>query len=76
MVTLGCSTDTDIWGIQWPSTTNGSTAVHNCYMSKGIYVSYVTAQLYSTCDYYIKVFVSIYSNSNTMTLLNNALTNY
>ena len=52
VVTLGCSTDTDIWGIQWPSTANGSTAVHDCYMSKGTYVSYIYMLLHS-CKVYM-----------------------
>ena len=35
---LGCSTDIDKWGIEWPSTVAGNTATYNCSMSTGAYI--------------------------------------
>ena len=39
MVILGCSTDIDVWGIQWPSTTAGSTYTYDCHISRGMYIA-------------------------------------
>ena len=38
MVISGCSSDIDMWDLEWPSTIIGNTATYPCYMSNGMLV--------------------------------------
>ena len=52
-LTLGCKSDIDKWGIQWPATAAGITSTYKCYMSQGMHVHMYSCMYLGNYVYYM-----------------------